>query len=308
MFGFSNNKNNPELQALQNEMDDTKKRFFAFVEKLELRMKEFGEASIPELSSLNDTDTDGFKQGYHRMKSAVLGQLNSINQKAKDVLEEKLGYFQNIAYHQNRDAFFEFRSQCSQRLEKLEQLHRHYQNEIEATDHEDFEIAYQKILDEFENIKHKFKCVQCSSPIAIDQMYFTTTYITCPSCQTQNTYEPSTQAKGLEHLGRSLAEQRTAHLLKAYTEIAPKDQELYLQKHQLECSLFNERDQKIIAEKTAKIAELGKQRQDLETNRPILYQTYLRAMFDEWNKINPAMQQEHEKFYSRLLNEHLKSN
>lgn len=308
MFGFSDNKNNPELQALQNEMDDTQNRFFAFVEKLELRMKEFGDASIPELSSLNDTDTDGFKQGYHRMKSAVLGQLNSINQKAKDVLEEKVSYFQNIAYHQKRDAFFEFRSQCNQRLEKLEQLHRHYQNEIEATDQEDFEIAYQKILDEFEDIKHKFKCVQCSSPIAIDQMYFTTTYITCTSCQTQNTYEPSTQAKGLEHLGRSLAEQRTAHLLKAYTEIAPKDQELYLQKHQLECSLFNERDQKIIAEKTAKIEELGKQRQDLETNRPILYQTYLRAMFDEWNKINPAMQQEHEKFYSRLLNEHLKSN
>ncbi len=308
MFGFSDNKNNPELQALQNEMDDTQNRFFAFVEKLELRMKEFGDASIPELSSLNDIDTDGFKQGYHRMKSAVLGQLNSINQKAKDVLEEKVSYFQNIAYHQNRDAFFEFRSQCNQRLEKLEQLHRHYQNEIDATDQEDFEIAYQKILDEFEDIKYKFKCVQCSSPIAIDQMYFTTTYITCTSCQTQNTYEPSTQAKGLEHLGRSLAEQRTAHLLKAYTEIAPKDQELYLQKHQLECSLFNERDQKIIAEKTAKIEELGKQRQDLETNRPILYQTYLRAMFDEWNKINPAMQQEHEKFYSRLLNEHLKSN
>lgn len=307
MFNFSTNEDKIQLQALQNEMNETQSRFFAFVEKLEIRMKEFTEESIPELIALSQDDDDSFKRSYHRLKSAVLGQLNSIRQKANDVLEEKVDHFQHIAQPQNRDAFYDFRSHCNERMTEFEKLYHQYQERIEATDQEDFEIAYQKILDEFEEIKTKFKCVQCSAPILIDQLYFTTTYITCPSCQTQNTYEPSTQAKGLEHLGRSLAEQRTAHLLKAYTETSTIDQELYLQKHQLECSLFNERDQKIIAEKTAKIEELAKQRQDLETNRPILYQTYLRAMFDEWNKINPAMQQEHEKFYTRLLNENRKS-
>lgn len=306
MFNFSNKNNNPELQALQTEIDETQTRFFAFVEKLELRMKEFAEASIPELTALNATDTDNYKQGYHRMKSAVMGQLDSIRQKGNDVLEEKVDYFQTIAYHQKRDAFFDFRTQCNQRLDQFEKLYDHYRKDIEATDQEDFEIAYQKILNEFEQIKNKFSCVQCGSPISIDKMYFTTTYLACPTCQTQNTYEPSTQAKGLEQLGRSLAEQRTAHLLKSYEKASAMDQELYLQKHQLEVSLFNEKDKKVIAEKTIQIEALAKQRQDLENSRPMMYQTYLRAMFDEWNKINPAMQQEHEKFYTRLLNEHQK--
>jgi hypothetical protein len=307
MFNFSNKNTNPETQALQTEINETQTRFFAFVEKLELRMKEFAEASIPELTALNTTDTDNFKQGYHRMRSAVMGQLNSIRQKVNDVLEEKVDYFQNIAYHQNSEAFFDFRSQCNQRLEQFEALYNRYREDIEATDQEDFEIAYQKILDEFEAIKNKFKCVQCGSPVLIDKMYFTTTYLACSTCQTQNTYEPSTQAKGLEHLGRSLAEQRTAHLLKSYDETSVLDQELYLQKHQLEVSLFNEKDQKVITEKTIEIEKLAKQRQDLENSRPLKYQTYLRAMFDEWNKINPAMQLEHEKFYTRLLNENQKS-
>ncbi len=306
MLNFSNNKNNIELQALQNEMDETKNRFFAFVEKLELRMKEFVEAAIPELIELNDSDADNLKQGYHRMRSAVMGQLSNIRQKANQVLEEKVDYFQRIACQQNRDAFYDFRSSCNQRIEQLEKCYHHYQNEIDATDCEDLEIAYQKILDEFEEIRNKFTCIQCGSPISIDKIYFTTTYIACLTCHTQNTYEPSSQAKGLEHLGRSLAEQRTAHLLKQYTETSSTDQELYLQKHQLEISLINERDKKVIAEKTNQIEALEKQRQELQNSRPVLYQTYLRAMFDEWNKINPAMQQEHEKFYTRLLNQHLK--
>jgi hypothetical protein len=52
--------------------------------------------------------------------------------------------------------------------------------------------------------------------------------------------------------------------------------------------------------------ELEKQKVELESKRPALYQTYLRAMFDEWNKINPALTDEHEKFYNRLLNDYQK--
>jgi len=46
----------------------------------------------------------------------------------------------------------------------------------------------------------------------------------------------------------------------------------------------------------------------LKDKAPKLYQHYLRAMFDEWNKINPDMEQEHEKFYTRLLNEYKTEN
>lgn len=282
-------------------MQETKERFFVFIGKLEEKLKEFAEASITELEALNKTDPDEFKRGYHRMKSAVLGQLDTIRKKATDVKEEKIDSF---ASYDTSAVYYQFRTECYERYEQLEKLHSHYRELIQNTEAEDFEAKYQKILNEYEAIKDKFRCVQCGSPITIEKIYFTTTYITCPACQTRNTFEPSSQAKMLEHIGRSLAEQRTAHLLKEHDAIPEKTQDLYLQGHHLELSLIHERDKKVIAQKTQEIQELQKQKQELESRRPGLYQTYLRAMFDEWNKINPALAEEHEKFYTRLLNDY----
>lgn len=281
-------------------MQETKERFFVFIGKLEEKLKEFADASITELEALSKSDPDEFKRGYHRMKSAVLGQLDSIRKKAMDVKEEKI----------DRAAFsldghnYQLRTECYERYEQLEKLYSRYRGLIQNTEVEDFEAKYQKILDEYEAIKDKFRCVQCGSPITIEKIYFTTTYITCPACQTRNTFEPSSQAKMLEHIGRSLAEQRTAHLLKEHDAIPEKTQELYLQTHHLELSLIHERDKKVIAQKTQEIQELRRQKEELESRRPGLYHTYLRAMFDEWNKINPALAEEHEKFYTRLLNDY----
>lgn len=302
---FSNNSKSDQTSIATKEMQETKERFFAFIGKLEEKLKEFAEASILELKALNQEDSDEFKRGYHRMKSAVLGQLGSILKKALDVKEEKIdGFVSPDDDHDTSRAYDQFRSDCYERYNQLDELHSHYRELVENTDAEDFEAKYQKILDEYEAIKDKFRCVQCSSPIAIDKIYFTTTYITCPACQTRNTFEPSSQAKMLEHVGRSLAEQRTAHLLKEHDEIPKKAQDLYMQAHHLELSLIHEQDKKVIAQKTQEIQGLQKQKEELESKRPGLYQTYLRAMFDEWNKINPALAEEHEKFYNRLLNDY----
>lgn len=84
--------------------------------------------------------------------------------------------------------------------------------------------------------------------------------MTCAYCGTQNTFLPSTGAQLVLHRARSLAEQRTAHLLKIYESSDPK--------------------------------------------QPALYRQYLRAMFDEWNKIVPDMAAENEKFYHRLLKDY----
>ena len=308
MFGLSNNKTeNNQVAVARKEMQETKERFFVFIGKLEDKLREFTAASIPELVELNNTDTDQFKRGYHRMKSAVLGQLDSIQKKALDVKEEKIAGFPLPSDdHEISKVYFEFRSECYDRFSQFDELYASCWQEVENTYSEDFEAQYQKILDEYEAIKDKFQCKQCGSPIAIDKLYFTTTYITCPACQTRNTFEPSTQAKMLEHIGRSLAEQRTAHLLKEHDEIPEQTHTLYLQRHELELSLIHEKNKSIIEQKTAQIQAIEKQKQALESKRPALYQNYLRAMFDEWNKINPALAEEHEKFYIRLLNEYQK--
>lgn len=300
MFGYSKNNN----ASVLNEMQQTKERFFVFIEKLEEKLKEFAEASIPELIEMNNTDTDEFKRSYHRMKAAVLGQLESIIKKARNTKEEKITYFPYS--EKNSNAYYQFRNDCYAKYQALDDLYDNYRNQIENTLSEDYEAKYQKILDEYESIKDKFKCSQCSSPIAIDKIYFTTTYISCPSCQTKNTFEPSSQAKMLEHLGRSLAEQRTRHLLKEHDEIPEKSQQLYLKRHELTLSLIHEKDKTVIAQKEKQMQELEKQRMELEQKAPALYQKYLRAMFDEWNKINPELQEEHEKFYNRLLTDYKK--
>lgn len=306
MFGsFDNKSKNDQTSIAAKEMQETKERFFVFIGKLEEKLKEFAGASIPELEALNKGDSDEFKRAYHRMKSAVLGQLGSIRKKALDVKEEKIeGFVLPYDDHAISAVYYQFRAECYKRYDQLDELHLHYHELIENTDAEDFEAKYQKIVDEYEAIKDKFRCVQCGSPITIGKIYFTTTYITCPACQTRNTFEPGSQAKMLEHIGRSLAEQRTAHLLKAHDAIPEKAQELYLQIHHLELSLIHERDKKVIAQKTQEIQELQRQKEELESKRPGLYQTYLRAMFDEWNKINPALAEAHEKFYIRLLNDY----
>jgi DNA-directed RNA polymerase subunit RPC12/RpoP len=278
-------------------MQEIKERFFVFIAKLEERMKEFAEASIVELESLNSNDPDEFKRGYHRMKAAVLGQLDSIRRKASEVKEEKIDAMDHGNDHR-------FRMDCYDRYQQFEKLYEHYRSAVEATSAEDFEIKYRKILAEYEEIKDQFRCTQCGSPIAIDKIYFTTTYITCPSCHTRNTFEPSSQAKMLEHIGRSLAEQRTAHLLREHDAIPQRTHDLYLQAHQLGLSLIHEKDKQVIAQKQREIEALHKEKAELESRLPGLYQVYLRAMFDEWNQISPDLAVEHEKFYNRLLNDY----
>lgn len=306
---FNNGSENSQAAAVRKEMQEIKGRFFVFIGKLEDKLREFTAASIPELAALNNTDTDEFKRGYLRLKAAVLGQLESIQKKALATKEEKITDFPYQGDdHEISKAYHEFRNECYDRYFLLDKLYSNCCQEIENTHSEDYEVKYQKILDEYEAIKDTFRCSQCGSPIAIDKIYFTTTYITCSACTTRNTFEPSSQAKMLEHIGRSLAEQRTAHLRKEHDEIPEKAQALYLQKHHIELSLIHERDKKIIEQKTAQMQELEKQQQDLESKRPVLYQNYLRAMFDEWNKINPALAEEHEKFYTRLLKDYKQYN
>lgn len=292
------------IQEYIRQMQDTQARFIIFIDKLKERLEEFAKASIPELVEMNAATDDDDKMSFHRMKSAVLGQLEGIRKKAREVQKEKVSdfYFDARSVELTK-AYYQFRTICYSKTEELEELYNYHKAKIEATYREDYEAQYRAILDEYEAIKDRFKCIQCGGPIHIDKIYFTTTYITCGSCQTKNTFEPSTQAKGLEHLGRSLAEQRTEHLLDEYKKIPSKTKALYLQRHQLELSLHRELDPAVKQEKEKQIAALLHQQNELEASAPVLYQKYLRAMFDEWNKINPMLKDEHEKFYLRSIKE-----
>jgi len=78
--------------------------------------------------------------------------------------------------------------------------------------------------------------------------------------------------------------------------------------HQLKLSLIHEKNKSIIALKQKQAQELAQQYEALQQQAPELYQNYLRAMFNEWNNINPLLKTQHEEFYKRLLDEYSQKN
>lgn len=270
MFGFFKNKyDNP---ALLEEIRQTEEKWFIFLDKMELRLDQLCAAAVPELIALFDQDSDPYKRAHSRMLSGLTGQISQMQQKVIEAKEEHIIPFLyasgtvlpdliSSAGRKYHDRLYRFQMTC---------FERHHQFEDKANEgiaalrsakgNSDLEAVYQGQLIEFERIKNKFSCKQCGGKLTIQKMFFIATYIQCPFCQAQNTYTPSTEIQMLFHQARSLAEQRTAHLLQKYEESRPKN--------------------------------------------PVLYEQYLRSMFDEWNKITPDMMEENERFYQRLLKDH----
>lgn len=304
MFDFFKGKEEGQPTWLS-EMNDNRERWFTFLEKLEVRMNELGEAAIPELINTFNDKTDTYHQTWHNMASGIRGQYKSIIDKARDVREDKVNGFFNCYINQikldskYRNALYDFRTACLDRENLFEESYHLWLAKINATEHEDLEFRYQQILNEYEEIKHQFTCKQCGGSLVIHKIFFISTYITCQHCQTQNTFKPSSQAQQLEHLGRSLAEQRTAHLLEAYNQALSQERDDYHQRHRLEFIPNTNQQQK---------DELENQRKKIIKSAPTLCEEYLRAMFNEWNKIVPDLSEQNERFYESQLRQFRKRN
>lgn len=237
MFGFGR-KNNDE-HPLTAEIVQKQTRWFSFLEKLEARMEEVSDAAIPELKEVFEQDTDPYKRAHGRMLAGLLGQINQMRRKADDVKDQEIIHFSRMAEasftdrvaYMGSDLFkllCNFREACYDRHRVFEEKIDKYTNRLrDAAGEQDLESAYRQQLTEFEKIKDKFSCTQCGGNITIPKMFFIVTYVTCPFCQTQNTFHPSTETQMVLHNARSLAEQRTAHLLKAYESVSPGDIALY---------------------------------------------------------------------------------
>ncbi|OHT44856.1 hypothetical protein [Flavobacterium tructae] len=307
MFGLFNKQKDEALPEWYSELQQSQERWFNFLEKLEAKLEEFATAAIPELKEILQSDDDLYKRTFHRVYSGVNGQLSNIREKARHTYEEKIIDVYNhynsqisvLSKHYNLVS--NFRNVCSDRHNDFEDQYEYWRKQIEKTQERDLEIEYQKILDEFEAIKNKFNCTQCGGNIEIEKIFLIETYIQCPYCNTQNTFAPSTQARNLQNIARGLAEQRTAHLYEAFEIENNKERELYHQRHELSLSKIHESDKKVLSQILAKMEELEEQRQFVIKNAPKLHQIYLRAMYDEWNKITPDLKEHNEKMYQNQL-------
>jgi hypothetical protein len=233
MFGFGK-KNNDE-HPLTAEIEQKQARWFTFLQKLESRMEEVCEAAVPELKEVFEQDADPYKRAHGRMLAGLIGQMDQMRRKAADVKEQEIIYFAGSfeASYAGSDHFkllYNFREACYNRHIVFEDKIQQYISRLrDAAGEQDLEAAYRQQVAEFGKIRDKFSCTQCGGNITIPKMFFIVTYVTCPFCQTQNTFHPSTETQLVLHNARSLAEQRTAHLLKAYESGSPRDPALYQQ-------------------------------------------------------------------------------
>lgn len=307
MFGLFNNKKEASEPDWLPMLHESQARWFSFLDKLEEKMEELCLASIPELKEVLQTDDDIYKRTFNRVFSGVNGQLENIRKKASDTYDEKIiDVYDDInaevsVLDASHDLLYDFRNKCAERHNAFEEKYDYWRNELAKTEEQDLEIEYQKVLADFAAIKNKFSCKQCGGNITIEKIFFIETYIACPQCQTQNTFEPSTQARMLQNFARGLAEQRTAHLYQAYQTEYDKERDLYHERHEISLSVIHEKDKKVLAEKQQLMADLEERRQAAIKNAPKLYEVYLRAMYDQWNLITPDLKEHNEKMFMNQL-------
>jgi hypothetical protein len=125
-------------------------------------------------------------------------------------------------------------------------------------------------------------------------------HLNCSACQTQNTFEPSTQARMVQHFAQNLAHQRATDLYEKYKIESEKERLYYHEMHSMKLSLHFEKDTKIKSETETKIEDLEAKRQESIQNTPIFRKDYLHKKYTEWKKITPDMEAHLE---TRLQNE-----
>lgn len=254
IFDF-NKKRNTENQSAGS---DLVKRLETFLAKLSEKADELYRETYMAAQSVADEDTDPYKRSYYQFKNGIQGQFRSILKKGDDTYRQQVipnaSIFETIKLS---DVFNQWHTKI------LNQMTNVFNHVVEK----DLEKEYQEILADYNSAKENFHCKQCGGKLVLAKIYYIATYVTCSHCQTQNTFNPSSKTRSLEHIAHDLAEQRSVYLQEEYDKIRQRS---------------------------------GRQAA-FEA-----YKKYQRNVFDELNNILPGMEEPHEKFYQRLIDDYIR--
>ena len=256
LFSFHKKNDSQTAQTAKATETELVQRFGVFLDKLMARATEMHDELKASAQSVADADTDPFKRSFLQFKSGMLAQFTAIIQKGNTV------YQNEVAPKASTGEFMVISTLFNDWQTKMLGL------TSTAFDHvveRDLEKEYAEILGEYERYTHQFQCKQCGSSLDIQTFYFTATYIACPYCRTQNTFDPGTKVRRVEHLARPLAELRCRPLFLQYQE-----------------------QHKQFGAKQATDA----------------YKTYAQALVREMDGILPGLETQHQNFYNRLLSEY----
>jgi hypothetical protein len=309
MAFFSKKKTTQNMyDDLRIQIDERRERWFVFIDKLNTRAEELYLAAIPELNALKASDSDPNKSTYHKVLSGVCGQLDLMRSKAYDTHDKEILDFyycmknEITALHPLSSYLTDFRNDCYDRFTEFEQSIHAKCDKLREEKRDEIEDEYAKIIDSFNADKDKFRCSQCGHLLPVDRIFFISIHVACPACNTHNTLEPGSQARNLQFIAKKLAEKRCEHLLNAYKNEKQNERDLYFKAHAIKLDAIHKNDkEKAVANEQIKAIHAERER-SIE-NAPRLYAVYLRALYDEMNRILPEFKEHHEKLYLEQINQ-----
>uniref|UniRef100_F4CFM9 Uncharacterized protein n=1 Tax=Sphingobacterium sp. (strain 21) TaxID=743722 RepID=F4CFM9_SPHS2 len=256
---YKKNKSSTTNTNTANEVDaDTPlvQRLQTFLSKLYQRAEEMHSEIQVSGQRIADADKDPFKRSFLQFKAGTIAQFTAIIQKGSNTYQEEV-----------------IPKASTMELVKISQIFNDWHigvlnmmtSAFDQISERDLEKEYADIMKIYTHYKDHFHCKQCGGKLEISTFYFTATYIACPYCRTQNTFDPGTQVRLVEHLARPLAELRCNELYERYQE-----------------------------HRRAFGTDSAKEK----------YQLYLQALIDEMNRILPGLNAQHQNFYDRLLSDY----
>lgn len=291
------------------ELEKKEPRWNVFIDKTITHLDEFCVSAKKELTEAYQADQDQDKKNYGRFLASVKGQMTLLRKKVDTVNNEELQKLiskggATIPFDcPEYDDFSDLVARCLDKLQafedKWDNWFEEFENVSESFLGNDLESKYKSILDEYSRIKNQFKCRQCGSSISIDKIFFTSTYVECPVCSTQNTFEPSSQAEKLLHIALPLAESRVRKLNDEYENLC-KEYDVLAEKVRLSDVERRTSVDRIDNNKSDRINS-KLQLTDLAVQADKIYKKWLREKYDELSKIIPDLKDHYEAKYDEEL-------
>ena len=208
-------------------MKDLEQRFRVFIEKLTERAESLAEETSDAIQEIYDEDADPYKRSFGNFLMGVKGQFKGIIDKAEEVFKQQIkphapsflktqtpeGELQEQWFRKIHDDFEKWKDKMRDLAESIE-------NQMKKPSAEE---KLHEIVEEYNAVKDKFHCSQCGANLEIKELYFISTYITCPYCQTQNTFVPSDKMREFEFVAKDFAEEKTREEEKLYEKISSSD-------------------------------------------------------------------------------------
>ena len=295
--------------TLQTELNSIEQRLDTFLGKLNERADLLLQGFLAEAPTIMASDNI-HGQAYYRFLSATRGQISTLRQKVNEAKEKQID---PLVFTYSRDItsplshlVYEWRNRCYDKIHHWEEaLHARETKAIVQAEAKDYEAVFQGLIDQYNVEKEKVHCKQCGAKLVIEGMYYYSTYIPCPFCQTQNIFDPGTNARQLEETARKLAEQRSKPILEEHEACNHKERELYHRNHELQLSLIHEKDPSVIRDKKNTIREQEAQRIAAQQKAPLLLEQYYRSVFDEMSKLLPDLREHNERFFQSIQSSYL---